>query len=103
MSAFLRCGVCKGTKNAVGLGGIVKKCINCKGVGYVGEPESKPAPESPKVLCAHCKKDVDWANDLEKVVNEASAELEDKEELKALEPGIYQGKKKGPKPKVLTV
>jgi|GEM_PF-3160346 hypothetical protein len=105
MSDYARCGVCRGTKKVTGLGGMVKNCLNCKGVGFVGTPPSKPAPEAPKVLCAHCKRDVDWAKDLEKVAQEITHELGELEkeinkEIEAPEPGIYQGKKKGPKPKV---
>jgi hypothetical protein len=30
-----RCSVCRGKKTVLGLGGLVKTCIGCKGVGYV--------------------------------------------------------------------
>lgn len=108
MSDYARCGACRGTKKVTGLGGMVKNCLNCKGVGFVGTPPSKPAPEAPKALCAHCKKDLDWANDLELVAKEVSSELNEpvlelQTELERPEPGIYQGKKKGPKPKVQSI
>jgi len=37
-----RCEVCAGRKKMAGLGGIVKDCANCKGVGWlVGEDATK--------------------------------------------------------------
>ncbi len=33
-----RCIVCRGTKTTLGLGGLIKPCQTCKGVGYVNAP-----------------------------------------------------------------
>lgn len=30
-----RCNTCRGTKKVTGLGGMVKECATCKGVGFV--------------------------------------------------------------------
>ena len=33
----MQCSVCRGRKQITGLGGMVKDCANCKGVGFVKE------------------------------------------------------------------
>lgn len=37
MSTLIRCNECKGFKQISPLGGIVKTCQRCKGVGYVDD------------------------------------------------------------------
>lgn len=35
MSQLLRCDSCKGTKSILGMGGMKKPCIQCKGIGWI--------------------------------------------------------------------
>lgn len=35
MSDIIRCECCVGKKTIIGLGGIIKKCPECKGIGFI--------------------------------------------------------------------
>jgi hypothetical protein len=49
---FKRCECCGGKKNLLALGGLIKKCVVCKGVGHVSTKEAidKSAVESKSVV-----------------------------------------------------
>ena len=53
MSEITRCDSCHGKKKLTGLGGMIKDCPACKGVGYVSvEPvkvECKSKPTAPPI------------------------------------------------------
>ena len=46
MSTLLLCGGCGGRKNVAPLGGIMKKCVICDGVGHI-EHEVEVTPITP--------------------------------------------------------
>ena len=37
----IRCEACKGKRNILGLGAILRKCPECKGVGFIGIEKQK--------------------------------------------------------------
>ncbi len=56
--AFNRCDACDGRKKVTGLGGMIKDCPVCNGVGFVAEPESvKRKRRSPAEIAADATKD----------------------------------------------
>lgn len=47
MSEIARCTRCRGRKVVVGLGGMIKKCPDCKGVGFVSsKTKEQKTPDS---------------------------------------------------------
>ncbi len=54
--AIDRCECCLGRKKIVALGGIVKDCINCKGVGYVASQALDSAVTTPVVRVKRARK-----------------------------------------------
>lgn len=54
--ATVKCYSCRGTKKLLGMGGMIKDCTTCQGIGYIKSDESvtlepvKPFNTTPKLI-----------------------------------------------------